>query len=124
MRHHLDIEFGQSILQIKIEFSFIPGSRAYYNRGGSWDPGDPPEAMHPNCRCKTVTVDLNEAAVPTQKVDEYFRDQKPEVLAASFGKAPARAFLEGEINGKGLLNSGFQLSPEAFARLRPTMETL
>ena len=43
MRHHLDIEFGQSVLQTQIEFSYRPGSRAYYNRAGSWDQGDPPE---------------------------------------------------------------------------------
>lgn len=87
-------------------------------------PGDPPGAMHPNCRCNVATVNLEERAAPARGMDDHFRAQDPEVLAASFGKAPARAFLEGELDGKGLLNSGFKLSPEAFARLRPQMESL
>lgn len=87
-------------------------------------PGDPPEAMHPNCRCKTVPVDLTETAIQSKGMDDFFNKQSPEVLAASFGKAPARAFLEGDIDGRSLLNSGFKLSPEAFARLRPTLETI
>jgi len=87
-------------------------------------PGDPPEAMHPNCRCKTVTVDLSEQPAKSTGMDDYFRKQSPDVLAASFGRAPAKAFLEGDIDGKSLLSSGFKLSPEAFARLRPQMESI
>lgn len=87
-------------------------------------PGDPPGSMHPNCCCIVSVVNLQERAAPARGIDDHFRKQDPETLAASFGKAPARAFLEGELDGKGLLNSGFKLSPEAFARLRPQMETL
>ena len=59
-----------------------------------------------------------------QKLDDYYRETKPEVLAAVYGKAKARGFLGGKIDGKTLQKSGFQLSPEAIARLRPQMETI
>jgi hypothetical protein len=59
-----------------------------------------------------------------QKLDAYFRDHSPEDLTASFGKANARAFLEGKMSGKELLTSGFKLSPETLARLRSQMETI
>jgi hypothetical protein len=87
-------------------------------------PGDPPEAMHPNCQCKTVTVNLDEDAAPPKQADAYFKDQSPDVLAASFGKAPARAFLDGNINGKELLDSGFKLSPKDFADLSAKFKSL
>jgi predicted Zn finger-like uncharacterized protein len=53
-----------------------------------------------------------------QKLDDYLRKEKPEVLAACYGKARARAFLEGKIDGKALMRSGFKLSPAEFARLK------
>ena len=85
-------------------------------------PGDPPEAMHPNCRCRVVPVDLTEPAVVPRKVDSYLKDQNPDVLADVFGKAPTRAFLEGQIGGKELIGSGFVLTPDDIARLLPQME--
>ena len=57
-----------------------------------------------------------------RKVDSYLKDQKPEVLADVFGKAPTRAFLEGQIGGKELIGSGFVLTPDDIARLLPQME--
>ena len=59
-----------------------------------------------------------------RKLDAYWKDQKPDVLAAVHGETAARAFLEGEISGRELRSSGFVLSPEAITRLAPKMETI
>ncbi len=59
-----------------------------------------------------------------KKLDEYFRKQSPAVLAASFGKKHAKAFLDGKINGKELLDSGFKLSPKDFSDLSDKFKSL
>jgi len=59
-----------------------------------------------------------------QKLDAHFRAQSPEMLAASFGKANARAFLEGKMSGNELLNSGFKIAPGELAELLSEMETI
>ena len=59
-----------------------------------------------------------------RKLDYHFRKQSPLVLEASFGKANARAFLDGKISGRELLDSRHVLSPEDFARLQTQMETI
>jgi phage FluMu protein Com len=54
-----------------------------------------------------------------QKLDAYLKKSSPEVLAAVYGKKHAKAFLEGKISGKELMEkSKFKLSREAIARLR------
>ena len=125
------------------DHSFIIGGVVAHNcqkcliyDGSRWDadlnpvgdapeyPGDPPDSMHPNCQCQTPEVDLDDEAVPSTKLDDYFSQEKPDVLAASFGKASAKAFLDGDIDARAMMSSGFKLSPDAFARLRPQMETL
>lgn len=59
-----------------------------------------------------------------QKLDDYLRKEKPEVLATSYGKKQAKAFLEGKIDGKTLMNSGFKFSPKEFARLKPQFDAI
>lgn len=129
-------------ITVENDHSFVVGNVIVHNceqclifQGAQWDsdinsigdgppyPGDPPESQHPNCRCVVTETDLSQDFKPT-KIDEDFQKTSPSVLAAVFGKANSRAFMEGEISGKDLLKSGFKLSPDAFARLRPQMESI
>jgi predicted Zn finger-like uncharacterized protein len=60
-----------------------------------------------------------------KKLDEYFRKESPEVLAAVYGKKHAKAFLEGKIDGRRLMkNSKFKLSPDAYARLKQQFDAI
>jgi len=59
-----------------------------------------------------------------QKLDEYLRRSKPEVLAANFGKKQANDFLDGRISGSELVKSDRILSPEAFARLKSQFDAI
>jgi hypothetical protein len=54
-----------------------------------------------------------------KKLDEYFRNESPEALAAVYGKKHAKAFLEGKIDGRALMKkSKFKFSREDIAQLR------
>jgi len=59
-----------------------------------------------------------------QKLDNHLKNTSPEVLSALYGKEKTRAFLDGKISGRDLMESGFKLSPKAVARLRAQMETI
>lgn len=59
-----------------------------------------------------------------QKLDAYLREERRDVLEAVYGKARARAFLRGKITGKALMKTGFKLSPETFAALKPLFDAI